>query len=501
MTTYITNRPASVGRVVLLALCVAILSLAGLVRLPAQAQQDTDAQAVPPPSDEPQRSAADLEKLAAPMALYPDPLVAIMLPAAAYPVEIVQAARFVANTNNLPMLDDQPWDDNVKAVARFPTVIQNMSDELSWTVELGQAFVQQPSELMDAIQSLRAKAQSVGTLQTTPEQEVIVTNAVVERIYETQIVYVTNTVVQILPANPQVIYVPVYNPVVVYAPPPAYVYSPLTPLIVFGVGITAGIIIANNHCDWYYGGVYYGRRTTVVVAGGGRYPYYPPPPYYRPPPYYPPPGYRPPPPGYRPPGYPPPSYNPARPTQLPANGSRPGVPTTLPANGGAQRWQPDQKRMVANGGASSLPSASTMEARGWGSGGATASTRPTTGTGVSGTRPATGTSPVNNGNRPATVSQQPARNPSTPSQSRPANNQPAQNPNVTRPTPSQGTAQPASRPAPSQPASRPPPSNSGQNSAFNEVGNGNSARESSNRGSASRGQSSGGGNNARGGRK
>ena len=207
---------------------------------PAIAQTET--QPAPPPSASAPRSAADLEKLVAPMALYPDPLIAIMLPAAAYPVEIVQAARFVANTNNLATLDDQPWDANVKAVAKFPTVIQYMSDELGWTAQLGQAFVQQPSELMDAIQSLRTQAQSAGTLQTTPQQLVIVTNAVVERTYENQIVFVTNTVVQIVPASPQVIYVPVYNPVVVYAPPPTYVYSPATPLIFFGAGIACGLI-------------------------------------------------------------------------------------------------------------------------------------------------------------------------------------------------------------------------------------------------------------------
>lgn len=351
-----------------IAMAFAILEMAGSVR----AQPAVNEQPVPPPSAPAQRSAAQLEKLAAPMALYPDPLIAIMLPAAVYPLDIVQAARFVANSNNNTALEDQPWDRNVKALAKFPSVIQNMSDELSWTVELGQAFVQQPSELMDAIQSLRAKAQSVGTLQTTPQQVVIVTNAVVERTYETQIVYVTNTVVQIVPASPQVVYVPVYNPVVVYSPSPTYVYSSAAPLITFGLGITAGLIIANNHCDWHYGGVYYGHGTTVVISGGGRYHYYPPPPAYRPPPYYPPPGYRPPSPGYRPPGYPPPATYSPRPTPYPVNGSKPGPPTTMPANVGAattmQRWQPDQSRMMANGAANSMSSASSQEARGWNSG-------------------------------------------------------------------------------------------------------------------------------------
>jgi len=462
---------------------------------PAVAQPATDVTPVPPPSAPAQRSAADLEKLVAPMALYPDPLVAVMLPAAAYPVEIVQAARFVANTNNLATLDDQPWDANVKAVARFPSVIQKMNDDLGWTAELGQAFVQQPSELMDAIQTLRAKAQSVGTLQTTPEQVVIVTNAIVERTYESQIVYVTNTVVQIVPANSQVIYVPVYNPVVVYAPPPTYV----SPLIVFGAGIACGVIIANRHCDWYYGGVYYGSRTTVVWVGSGpgRYPYYPPPPYYRPPPYYPPPGYYPPPPGYRPPGVPPPTYYPPRPTPYSANGSGPGVAGTLPANAGAastmERWQPDRNRLAVNGGASSLPSASTMEARGWNSGTGAAATRPSTGAAGGVTRPATGTG-AGAGTRPAAVSPQPAQN-FSPSQSRPANNNtPSQSPNVTRPTPSQGNSQPA----PNQPVNRPSQSNANQGGAFGGVGNGTTDRAASNRGAASRGA---GGGNARGGRR
>jgi len=477
-----------------------LVAVAAAVTAPAIAQQATDVTAAPPPSAPAPRSAADLETLVAPMALYPDPLVAVMLPAAAYPVEVVQAARFVANTNNLATLDDKPWDPNVKAVARFPSVIQKMSDDLGWTAELGQAFVQQPLELMDAIQTLRAQAQSVGTLQTTPEQVVIVTNAVVERTYETQIVYVTNTVVQIMPANPQVIYVPVYSPAIVYYPPPTYVYNPMAPVIVFGAGIAAGVIIANNHCNWYYGGVYYGRGGFVVWGGSGygRYPYYPPPPHYRPPAYYPPPGYRPPPPGYRPPGYPPAGTYPPRPTPYPANGSRPGVPTTLPANSGAgtaQRWQPDQSRLAVNGGASSLPSARTPEARGWSSGAAGAATRPSTGTGGTVTRPATGTGAAA-ATRPAVVSPQPPRNLSTPSQPKTSYNLPAQSPNVTRPAPSQGTA----RPAPSQPVNRSSQSNANQGGAFGGVGNGAAARDASSRGAASRGQSSGGGN-ARGGRR
>jgi len=423
---------------------------------------------LPPPSPPVERSAADLEKLAAPMALYPDPLVAVMLPAAAYPVELVQAARFVANTNNLATLDDQPWDENVKAVARFPTVIEQMNNDLSWTVELGLAFVQQPLELMDAIQSLRAKAQSLGTLQTTPQQVVIVTNAVVERTYETQIVYVTNTIVQIMPASPQVIYVPVYNPVIVYAPPPAYVYNPMAPLIAFGAGIAVGAIIANNHCNWYYGGVYYGRGGVVVWGGSkyGRYPYYPPPPHYRPPAYRPPPGYRPPAPGYRPPGYPP-------------SGARP--PTTQYPT----QWQPDQNRLRQNG--SPAASVATMEARGWSSA-SRPSNQPALGnrqgpsTGSIGTRP----SADNAGRRPSTgaVGSRP-----------PAGGTPSINQQPARPTPTPGNAPVGSgqaRPAQGTAQNRPAqgrPTNSG--GVLGDMSSGARAQDSSNRGASSRGRSGG----------
>ena len=121
----------------------------------------------PPLSAPPKRGAAELEKLAAPIALYPDPLIAVILPASAYPLEIVEAARFVKDTNNIALLDQQPWDPNVKALARFPAALQKMDQDLAWTVALGQAFQEQDLDLMNAIQALRAKASAAGTLQST----------------------------------------------------------------------------------------------------------------------------------------------------------------------------------------------------------------------------------------------------------------------------------------------------------------------------------------------
>lgn len=200
------------------------------------------------------RSAADLEKLVAPIALYPDPLLASVLPASVYPLEVVQAARFVKNPNNLAKLDQQPWDENVKTVARFPEVIDRMSEELSWTVELGQAFVAQQMDVMDSVQTLRAKARATGALRDTPEQTVTVTNTVVQQTAVPEPIYVTNTVVEIQPAQPGVVYVPQYNPAIVYTP--AYYYDPWVPLVTFGFGIACGAWFWSD-CYWYGGYVAY----------------------------------------------------------------------------------------------------------------------------------------------------------------------------------------------------------------------------------------------------
>src|SRR6185369_1402384 len=177
----------------------------------------------PPPSAPAKQSKEDLEKLVQPIALHPDPLIAIILPASAYPLEIVQAARFVKDTNNIPKLADQPWDDNVKRLANFPDMIAKMDADLNWTMNLGDAFVNQPEDLMDAIQSLRGKAKQAGNLKDSSQQVVTVTNVVVQETNTVtrEVVNVTKEVVQVVPSNPEVIYVPSYPPAVYY-PPPAY---------------------------------------------------------------------------------------------------------------------------------------------------------------------------------------------------------------------------------------------------------------------------------------
>jgi len=296
----------------------------------------------PPPAAPAQRSAADLEKLVAPIALYPDPLLATILPASVYPLEIVQAARFVADTNNLAKLDAQPWDASVKAVARIPDAIKKLNDDIAWTIELGEAFLAQDKDIMDAIQAMRGKAQKAGTLQTTPQQVVVVTNMVVEKTVEQQVVVVTNTVVQIQPSSSSVVYVPAYNPYTVYYPPPAYVYNPYAPLVTFTAGIAMGAIIANN-CNWSHGGCYHGDVDVDIDRNVNR--------------------------------------NVNR-----EGGRNTSANSTARSTGATQKkWQPDQSRLSKSGSPSASASARSAEARGWGSGGAKPST------GSSGARPSPST--------------------------------------------------------------------------------------------------------------
>jgi hypothetical protein len=175
--------------------------------------------APPPAGAIHQYSGAELDQMLGPIALYPDPLLAQILPAAAFPAEIVLADRFVSGGGAPNLIDQQPWDNSVKALARYPAVLKWMDDNLAWTTALGQAFLNQQQDVMDAVQRLRAKAQGLGNLQSTPQQNVVADSGAIE----------------ILPADPQLIYVPVYQPDMVYFQQPFG-----TPFISFGIGFGLG---------------------------------------------------------------------------------------------------------------------------------------------------------------------------------------------------------------------------------------------------------------------
>ncbi len=207
------------------------------------------------PAQAAQLSAEQLDNLMAPIALYPDPLLAQVLPAATFVEQIDQSARWLrANPSDIDGVDNQSWDVSVRSVSHYPQVVYMMAEKLDWTTALGQSYVRQSTDVFTAIQRLRARAKSAGNLKTTKEQQVIV----------------EQEVIKIVPAQPQVIYVPTYNPQVVYieAPPsgPSTGTVVAASLIAFGAGLAIGAWL-NNDCNWHSHTVYYhGWRGTGWVS-------------------------------------------------------------------------------------------------------------------------------------------------------------------------------------------------------------------------------------------
>jgi len=204
----------------------------------------------------------EIEALVAPIALYPDPLVSQVLMASTYPLEVVQAARWVkANPNvkgdaAVKAVENQNWDVSVKSLVAFPQVLEPMSEKLDWTQKLGDAFLADEKSVLDAVQRLRQRAEQSGNLKSTEQQKVVVQQ-------EAQ-----QTIIMIEPANPQVIYVPAYNPTIVYGawgypayppyywPPSPYYYpgGAFVAGFAWGVGIAAAGAFYGN-CNWRGGDV------------------------------------------------------------------------------------------------------------------------------------------------------------------------------------------------------------------------------------------------------
>jgi len=202
-----------------------------------------------------------LDQMLAPIALYPDDLLTQLLMASTYPLEIVQAARWTKQNKDLKgdrlteALEKQDWDPSVKSLVNFPDVLSKMNEDLEWTQNLGDAFLEQQKEVMDTIQNLRKKAEQAGNLKDTPQQKVIVEKE-------------TQTIV-IQPAQPETIYVPSYNPATVYgawwwpAFPPPLPFFPFVPgammygAMSFGMSFAAGAAwgYAWGHANWGGGNV------------------------------------------------------------------------------------------------------------------------------------------------------------------------------------------------------------------------------------------------------
>ena len=247
--------------------------------------QTTDKLAVPSTSAEPAGQAApaaellnpeQLEALVAPIALYPDELLANVLAASTYPLEVVQGDRWLKSGKSLKgnalkvEVDKQSWDDSIKALASTPDVLTMMSDKLDWTKELGDAMLAQQPDVMDAIQRLRAKAYDNKKLLTTKEQKISV------RIEESK------QVVVIERADPATVYVPYYDPVTVYGtwpyppyPPYYFGYPPYigAGMIAAGLAFGAGWAIGRwgnywgGGCNWGNRNIYVNHRTTKIGTG------------------------------------------------------------------------------------------------------------------------------------------------------------------------------------------------------------------------------------------
>src|SRR3989441_6807618 len=240
-----------------------------LVQFTAQAESygpmsQSDQQPPPAPA---QLSPQELQQLVAPIALYPDALVAQILAASTYPTQIVEADRWIGSHPSLKgknladEVDKQPWDPSVKALAQFPSVLENMDKNLSWTSSLGEAYANQEQDVTDAVQQMRQEARQAGKLDSN-EQENVTTQG--------------NTIV-IEPANPDVVYVPAYDPWLVYGAPivayPGWVPVPgiffAGPEISFGFGFGIGFFGGfgwgwhNWGYDWHGRRVIYNHNTYI----------------------------------------------------------------------------------------------------------------------------------------------------------------------------------------------------------------------------------------------
>jgi Protein of unknown function (DUF3300) len=218
------------------------------------------------------RSASELQALVAPIALYPDALVAQVLAASTFPDQVAIANYWLQQNKSLTgsslmlAVDKQTWDPSVKALTQFPSVLDNMASNLTWTSSLGEAYHDQSADVMTAVQTLRAQANAKGNLKSTSQI------TVVEQSPQT---------IVIQSANPQVVYVPQYNPAVIYGYPyvvPTYVaptYSTGDPVaasvLSFGAGIAVGAMMSGGCCGWGYSSWNCGWHGTAVIYHGGGY--------------------------------------------------------------------------------------------------------------------------------------------------------------------------------------------------------------------------------------
>ena len=190
----------------------------------------------------------ELDSLVAPIALYPDPLLSQALVASTYPLEIIQASQWMTKNSSLKgeALEkaalEQDWDPSIQAMVALPDMVKRLTEDITWTTNLGNAFLAQQDDVMAAVQRLRLKARDAGKLESSEQQKV-----------ETKVVE-SKTVVVIQPASTQVVYLPTYSPTVIWGPPvypyPPVYYPPGAGLVTFGMGMAMGAAISNGGWGW-----------------------------------------------------------------------------------------------------------------------------------------------------------------------------------------------------------------------------------------------------------
>jgi len=225
-----------IARNVVAVICALVLAPGDMSLLAQAAPQAADEAAARIPAEQ-------LDSLVAPIALYPDPMLTQTLVASTYPLEIIQLQQWLGKNKNLKdqaladAVKKQNWDPSIQAMAALPDVVKQMAENIQWTTDLGNAFLAQQGDVMDAVQRMRKKAKDAGNLKSTEQQKI-----------ETKVVE-NKQVIIVEQASPQVIYVPTYNPTVVYGapvypyppiayPPPSYYAAGMA--ISFGVGMAMG---------------------------------------------------------------------------------------------------------------------------------------------------------------------------------------------------------------------------------------------------------------------
>ena len=248
--------------------CVAAMTLVAFGQNPVQPQYQTagpyNAQSAPPAGQQqPLLSPDQLDNLVAPIALYPDDLLSEVLAASTYPLEVVEAWQWMQANPNLKgqaLIDaakQQDWDPSVQGLVAFPDVLQQMNRDVRWTTDLGNAFLAQQADVMSAVQSMRARAEQAGKLRSTAQENV-------NTVYQDG-----QSAITIAPTDPQVVYVPEYDPVYIWGPP-VYGYYPYLwyPPVYVGIGWGPGIFLGSYFggfvgfggwgwgCNWFGGGLF-----------------------------------------------------------------------------------------------------------------------------------------------------------------------------------------------------------------------------------------------------